>query len=96
MTTLGYVDGDGRAVPGGGDARSAEEIEADRASRRWRTLWRTHFYAGVFAAPILVMFALTGLVILYTQPINDFVQHDKRVVADGGEWRSFDAQQRAV
>jgi len=96
MSGLQYVDGSGQVVSGRGDARSVEDIKADRASRRWRTLWRTHFYAGVFAAPILVMFAITGLVILYTQPINDFLQHDKRVVADGGEWRSFDAQERAV
>ena len=96
MSGLQYVDGAGQVVPGRDDARSTEDIKADRASRRWRTLWRTHFYAGVFAAPILVMFAITGLVILYTQPINDLLQRDERVVADGGEWRSFDAQQRAV
>ncbi|MBM3659606.1 MAG: PepSY domain-containing protein [Actinobacteria bacterium] len=96
MSTLGYVDDASRSSSETGDARRVEEIEADRASRRWRTLWRTHFYAGVFAAPILVMFAITGLVILYTQPINDLLQNDRRVVADGGDWRSFDAQLRAV
>jgi uncharacterized iron-regulated membrane protein len=39
-------------------------------SRRWRSIWRLHFYAGVLSAPFLVLFALTGLVILYTQPID--------------------------
>lgn len=77
-------------------APTSEDREVEHASRRWRTLWRTHFYAGIFSAPILVMFALTGLVILYTQPIQDLTQGNLRTVTAAGEWKSFDAQGRAV
>jgi len=84
------ADGAGASVVAAGDAA------ADRASRRWRGVWRLHFYSGIFAAPVLVMFALTGLVILYTQPINDFLQHDLRVVSAQGQPRSYAAQERAV
>ena len=89
MTTLQFVEQPGTLA-------SAEAIAADRASRRWRTLWRTHFYAGIFAAPILLMFAITGLVILYTQPIQDFFQGDLRTVSVSGKPRSLDAQEEAV
>ena len=70
--------------------------EADRASRRWRSVWRMHFYAGIISAPILVMLAVTGLVILYTQPINDLVDADVRLVDVGGQARSYDDQTAAV
>lgn len=35
-----------------------------------RTVWRTHFYAAIIAAPILALMAITGLVIMYTEPIT--------------------------
>lgn len=69
---------------------------SDRASRRWRSLWRVHFYAGMFAMPFIVLMALSGLVILYTQPIQDTLQGDLRSVAAQGEWVSFDQQEQAV
>lgn len=40
-----------------------------------------HFYAGVIAGPVLILLALTGLVILYTDPIHEATQHDLRHVA---------------
>ena len=38
--------------------------------RLWRSLWRTHFYAGIFSMPVLIMLAVTGLGILYTDTVN--------------------------
>jgi uncharacterized iron-regulated membrane protein len=81
---------------GGGGSTVIGDAAADHVSRRWRSVWRLHFYSGIFAAPFLVMFALTGLVILYTQPINDFVQGDLRTVSVQGAPRSYAAQERAV
>lgn len=72
-----------------------ERQQAD-ASKRWRTLWRVHFYSGVIAAPFLLMFAVTGLVILYTQPIQDGFQSDLRRVDQGAAVVSYDNQARAV
>jgi uncharacterized iron-regulated membrane protein len=71
---------------------------ADRAasSRRWRSIWRIHFYSGMFALPFLVLMAITGLVILYTQPVQDLTQGDLRTVDGGGEPVSYDEQVAAV
>jgi uncharacterized iron-regulated membrane protein len=74
-------------------------LDDDRSrasSRRWRSLWRVHFYAGVFTAPFLVLMAVTGLVILYTQPIQQWTQPDLRTVTAQAEWVSFDQQEAAV
>jgi uncharacterized iron-regulated membrane protein len=47
-----------------------------------RRIFRIHFYAGVIAGPFLLLLSLTGLVILYTQPIQDLLHGDLLTVAD--------------
>ena len=78
--------------------RSHAAIAAERASRRWRTVWRVHFYAGMFAMPFMLLMALIGLVILYTQPIQEYlIEGDlRRVDAQEQEYVSFDEQAQAV
>lgn len=66
------------------------------ASRRWRTVWRVHFYAGVFALPILILLSLTGLVILYTEPIQNAMQGDLRTVVVGDERVPLEEQRATV
>ncbi len=66
------------------------------ASRRWRTVWRVHFYAGVLALPVLVLLSLTGLVILYTESIDNGFGGNLRRVVPAGELVNLDAQREAV
>ena len=87
-----FSDGSGEPLAVGVEARDA----ASEASRRWRSVWRIHFYSGMFAMPFLLLMAVTGLVILYTQPIQDWTQGDFRTVAGQGSWQSFDSQEHAV
>jgi hypothetical protein len=64
-----------------------------RASRLWRAIWRTHFYSALIAAPVLIMLALTGLVILYTEPIQAFTSRDLVTLDVGsGDLVSLDDQ----
>ena len=72
--------------------------EAAARSHRWRSVWRIHFYAGMFAMPFIVLMAVTGLVILYTQPIEDLTQGDVRTVEVPADTTmvSFDEQAAAV
>lgn len=91
MSAVTYSDGSSneRPVVTSGDL-------ADRASRRWRTLWRVHFYSGMIAMPFILLMAITGLVILYTQPIQDLTEGDLRTVTDTGDWMSFTAMEQNV
>jgi uncharacterized iron-regulated membrane protein len=57
-----------------------------------RRIWRLHFWVGLFAAPALVLLACSGLVMLYTQPLNDWLNRDLYVVADGPETVPLDDQ----
>jgi uncharacterized iron-regulated membrane protein len=65
-------------------------------SRRWRSLWRIHFYSGMIAMPFVVVMALTGLVILYTQPIQNALDGHLRKVATSSQVVSYDVQASAV
>lgn len=91
MSAATYSDGAG--IPA--RTASAEKV-ADRASRRWRTLWRVHFYSGMVSMPFILLMALTGLVILYTQPIQDLTEGDLRTVSAAGERIPFADQEQAV
>ena len=93
--STGSRRGDTDEVAGGADGNGFAP-DSERESRRWRAIWRIHFYAGLFAAPILLLLALTGLVILYTQPIQDWLEGDVRTVDVGDERLSYDEQAAAV
>lgn len=56
--------------------RPAQPVQTHRVTDRTapgkflRSVWRIHFYSAIFAAPILIVMALSGLVIMYTEPIQ--------------------------
>ena len=91
MTAVAYSAGSS-----GNDPIVAPTEAVDRASRQWRSVWRLHFYAGVFAMPFILFMAVTGLVILYTQPIQDVTQGDIRTVDARSTVISVDTQEQAV
>lgn len=66
--------------------------EVAESSDGWRSVWRIHFYAGIFSIPFILLMAVTGLVILYTQPIQDWTQGDLRVVASRETRLTYDEQ----
>ncbi len=79
MTTLDYSDYSER--PRRRNLRGHHGAAA--TSRQWRSIWRIHFYSGIFAIPFILFLAVTGLVILYTQPIENLFEGDIRTVDRG-------------
>jgi uncharacterized iron-regulated membrane protein len=92
MTAVTYSDSTGGEPHGIATARD----DAGRASRQWRSVWRIHFYAGILAMPFIMLMALTGLVILYTQPIHDLTQGNIRTVTAQGTPVPADRQEQQV
>lgn len=78
------------------DAPTAPASASPDGGRLWRSLWRTHFYAGVFAMPVLVLLAVTGLGILYSDTLNDWQYGDLHRAASGRQVVSLDDQRDAV
>ena len=63
----------------------------------WPLLARLHFYAGVLAAPFLVVAALTGLAYAVTPQIDSLLYGDKlHVAGQGGSTRPIEAQVSAA
>jgi uncharacterized iron-regulated membrane protein len=90
MTTLDYSDYSEQPAP------TPVATTAAATSRQWRSIWRIHFYSGIFAIPFILFLSVTGLVILYTQPIENLLEGDIRTVDRGAEIISFDEQAAAV
>jgi uncharacterized iron-regulated membrane protein len=57
-----------------------------------RRVWRLHFWVGLFAAPVLVVLALSGLVILYTHPLDSWLDRALLVVEQGAATVPLDDQ----
>jgi uncharacterized iron-regulated membrane protein len=60
---------------------------AGPASRGYRTLWRWHFYAGLFVMPFLVVLALTGTLYCFQQQIEPLLYPHRLVVSPRAEPR---------
>lgn len=57
-----------------------------------RRIFRLHFWVALFAAPALVVLACSGLVILYSQPLESWLNRDLFVVAQGSQTVPLDVQ----
>jgi uncharacterized iron-regulated membrane protein len=57
-------------------------MTADRAipehARRYGAVWRWHFYAGLFTAPFLLILAVTGMIYLFNDELNDMIYPELR------------------
>ncbi|WP_250865691.1 PepSY domain-containing protein [Caballeronia sp. INSB1] len=58
-------------------AASNAEVIAHR-----RTLWRWHFYAGLFVMPLLIVLAITGTIYCFQPQIEPLLYRDRMFVAD--------------
>jgi uncharacterized iron-regulated membrane protein len=61
-----------------------------------RAVWRWHFYAGLFAAPVLIVLALTGALYLFDREIDHAWNRSLDTVAVSGDVQSLAAQEAAV
>ena len=50
------------------------------ASSGYRTLWRWHFYAGLFVMPFLVILAITGTIYCFQPQIEPLLYRHRLIV----------------
>jgi uncharacterized iron-regulated membrane protein len=53
-------------------------------SRLYRTIWRWHFYAGLFVVPMVLVLALTGSIYLFKPQLDRWEERDFRGLAAAG------------
>jgi uncharacterized iron-regulated membrane protein len=66
------------------------------ASSRYRAIWRWHFYAGIFIAPVLVILAATGAIYLFDREIDRWWNREIAVVPVGRTVANLAAQEANV
>ncbi|MGH3873146.1 MAG: PepSY-associated TM helix domain-containing protein [Pseudonocardiaceae bacterium] len=95
MTTVAEFNGD---KPSATQLVPQHRVTDRTAPGRFlRSVWRIHFYSAIFATPILIVMALSGLVIMYTEPITGWLYSDTtRVAAQGRAPLSLQVQQAAA
>jgi uncharacterized iron-regulated membrane protein len=49
--------------------------------RRYRLIWRWHFYAGLIVSPFLLILSVTGAIYLFNDELNDLIYPAQRFVA---------------
>jgi uncharacterized iron-regulated membrane protein len=85
------------APPPTDPARAHRVTDRTAPGKFLRSVWRIHFYAAILAAPILIVMALSGLVIMYTEPITGwFHSETTRVAAQGRTPLDLQVQQAAA
>ncbi|WP_133490600.1 PepSY domain-containing protein [Alcanivorax sp. 24] len=53
------------------------------ARNGYATVWRWHFYAGLFTAPFLLILAITGAIYLFNDELNDLIYPQLRFAPSG-------------
>lgn len=73
-------------------------IDADRPARptAYRAVWRWHFYAGLFTAPLLIVLTLTGALYLFDREVDGWWNREIQTVAIAGAPLPLAAQEAAV
>ena len=53
------------------------------AANGYATVWRWHFYAGLFTAPFLLILSITGAIYLFNDELNDWIYPQLRFAPSG-------------
>jgi uncharacterized iron-regulated membrane protein len=74
-----------------------DQAGVDRTSSTlYKIFWRWHFYAGLFAIPILVLLCLSGIIYLFRPQLDALQYNDIKKVAEGNSVVSYQQQVEAV
>lgn len=52
------------------------DIQTNHTKLFYLSVWRWHFYAGLYAVPFLLMLSITGLLMMYSPVIERFIHQD--------------------
>ena len=78
------------------EIETAEGEDREESGRLWRRLWRLHFLSGFVIAPVLIWFAFTGLIVLYTDVIHEKFSGSEFTVDVGSSEVSLDVQLQTI
>ncbi|NJO50349.1 MAG: PepSY domain-containing protein [Leptolyngbyaceae cyanobacterium RM2_2_4] len=65
-------------------------------NRFYRTVWRWHFYAGLFVIPFMLILAATGIIYLFKPQLDAAMYHNLMFVAPGTTTLPYTEQVQSV
>ncbi|MDJ0702942.1 MAG: PepSY domain-containing protein [Leptolyngbyaceae cyanobacterium MO_188.B28] len=66
------------------------------ANRFYRTIWRWHFYAGLFVIPFMLVLATTGIIYLFKPQLDAVMYHRQMFVQPSGGIAAYTQQLEAA
>lgn len=75
---------------------SLQPAETEVQTSLYRVVWRWHFYAGLFVAPLLLAAAATGALYVFEAELSAWLYEDLYFVEPAGERLSYDEQWAVV
>jgi len=66
------------------------------SATHYRAVWRWHFYAGLFVAPVLLLLAITGALYLFDRELEGWWNHEILTVAPASKTLSLVEQEASV
>ncbi len=70
--------------------------QPSQSLKLYRAIWRWHFYAGIFAVPIIILLAITGSIYLFRPYLEPMLYTDLYYVQSEGQMLPADEQLAAV
>jgi len=64
-------------------ASAATEVDDAAVTHGYRSVWRWHFYAALWTAPLLIILTLTGAIYLFDREFDGWWNRDIQTVAAG-------------
>ncbi|AFZ12454.1 Propeptide PepSY amd peptidase M4 [Crinalium epipsammum PCC 9333] len=61
-------------------ALNASQIAEPPSNRFYRTVWRWHFYAGLFVIPLMLILSITGIIYLFKPQLDAAMYHQQMFV----------------
>lgn len=65
-------------------------------NRFYRTVWRWHFYAGLFVIPFMLLLAVTGIIYLFKPQLDVLMYHNQMIVQPAGMMSPYTQQLAAA
>ncbi|MDP2523083.1 PepSY domain-containing protein [Neptunomonas phycophila] len=92
----------GIASINGSATDTLEKSHSDSAmhKRRYMTLWRIHFFAGLYVVPFMLMLSITGIIMMLYTPVLEPLLHPNLVKLPthevGASYQTWEQQRHAV
>ncbi|MDO6444272.1 PepSY domain-containing protein [Colwellia sp. 1_MG-2023] len=59
---------------------TTENLPMENHNKRYKAVWRWHFYAGLMVIPILMLLTISGLLMLLAKPVDDALNQHLLIV----------------